>query len=227
MLSLDAYRRIGGVSGALARRAEKLFSAMNEEGRDACRQLFLRLVTVGEGGEETRRRVRRSELADLADARAMEGVIESFGRHRLLSFDRDPDTREPTVEIAHEALLRAWERLRGWIDDAREELRQRARVSSANAGMDRRRSGARTTSLSGIRLAQAEEASEGHGPAHRRTNESTSTPASPTEMPRCEPNGCGTRASSPSSAAPVHAFAASSPYWRAAWWSPRASRPSQ
>ena len=62
VLSLDAYRRIGGVSGALARRSEKLFSAMNEEGRDACRKLFLRLVTVSEDGEETRWRVRRSEL---------------------------------------------------------------------------------------------------------------------------------------------------------------------
>ncbi len=35
---------------------------MNEEGRDACRQLFLRLVTLGEGTEDTRRRMRRSEL---------------------------------------------------------------------------------------------------------------------------------------------------------------------
>ena len=123
VLSLDAYRRIGRVSGALARRAEQLFEPLNEAAQDACRQLFLRLVTLGEGTEDTRRRVRRSELLTLADARAMDGVIETFGRHRLLSFDRDPDTREPTVEIAHEALLREWARLREWIEDAREDLR--------------------------------------------------------------------------------------------------------
>ena len=114
----------------------QLFEPMNERGRDACRQLFLRLVTLGEGTEDTRRRVRRSELATLADPQTMDAVIETFGRHRLLSFDRDPDTREPTVEIAHEALLREWARLRGWIDDAREDLRQRARISSATDGMD-------------------------------------------------------------------------------------------
>jgi serine/threonine protein kinase/ABC-type glycerol-3-phosphate transport system substrate-binding protein len=130
-LTLDAYRKIGGVSGALARRAEHLFEPMNQTGRDACRQLFLRLVTLGEGTEDTRRRVRRSELSTLADVRAMDAVIETYGRHRLLSFDRDPDTREPTVEVAHEALLREWARLRGWIEEARDELRLAARISTA------------------------------------------------------------------------------------------------
>jgi DNA-binding SARP family transcriptional activator/ABC-type glycerol-3-phosphate transport system substrate-binding protein len=154
-LGLEAYRRIGGVSGALARRAEQLFEQMNETGRDACRQLFLRLVTLGEGTEDTRRRVRRSELATLADPQTMDAVVETFGRHRLLSFDRDPDTREPTAEIAHEALLREWTRLRGWIDDAREDLRQRAKVSAATAEWlqaDR----SVDYLMSGVRLAQAE-----------------------------------------------------------------------
>jgi DNA-binding SARP family transcriptional activator/ABC-type glycerol-3-phosphate transport system substrate-binding protein len=160
-LSLEAYRRIGGVSGALARRAEQLFEQMNETGRDACRQLFLRLVTLGEGTEDTRRRVRRSELATLADPQTMDAAIETFGRHRLLSFDRDNDTREPTVEIAHEALLREWTRLRGWIDDAREALRQRARISAATAewlGAER----SIEYLVAGVRLAQAEEATTGN-----------------------------------------------------------------
>ena len=65
VLTLVGYRRIGGVSGALARRAEQLFEAMNEGARDACRQVFLRLVTLGDGSEDTRRRVRRSELQPL------------------------------------------------------------------------------------------------------------------------------------------------------------------
>jgi DNA-binding SARP family transcriptional activator/ABC-type glycerol-3-phosphate transport system substrate-binding protein len=158
-LTLDAYRRIGRVSGALARRAERLFEPMNPTGRDACRQLFLRLVTLGEGTEDTRRRVRRSELATLADPQAMDAVIETFGRHRLLSFDRDPDTREPTVEIAHEALLREWARLRAWIDDAREDLRQRARISAA-AGEWLQAERSSDYLLSGMRLGQAEEATQ-------------------------------------------------------------------
>jgi serine/threonine protein kinase/ABC-type glycerol-3-phosphate transport system substrate-binding protein len=157
-LTLDAYRRIGRVSGALAWRAEQLFEPMNEKGRDACRHLFLRLVTLGEGTEDTRRRVRRSELVTLTDAQTMDAVIETHGHHRLLSFDRDPDTREPTVEIAHEALLREWGRLRDWIDDAREELRQRARISAAAAEWEQAE-GSTEYLMTGPRLAQAEEAS--------------------------------------------------------------------
>ena len=129
MLTLAGYRRIGGVSGALARRAEQIFGAMNDGAREASRQLFLRLVTLGEGSEDTRRRVRRSELVPLAESHVMDGVLEAYGRHRLLSFDRDPVTREPTVEIAHEALLGAWDRLRDWIDEAREDIRTQRRLA--------------------------------------------------------------------------------------------------
>ncbi|HEY7659712.1 MAG TPA: BTAD domain-containing putative transcriptional regulator, partial [Actinomycetota bacterium] len=135
-LTLEEYRRIGGVSGALAQRAEQLFQAMDEPARDACRQLFLRLVTLGEGTEDTRRRVRRSELEPIAERRTMDAVVEAFGRHRLLSFDRDPETREPTVEIAHEALLRAWSRLRTWIDGARDDIRTQRQLASAAAEWD-------------------------------------------------------------------------------------------
>ena len=61
MLTRAAYRASGGVRGALARRAEELYQGLDAAGQDAARQLFLRLVTLGEGIEDTRRRVRVSE----------------------------------------------------------------------------------------------------------------------------------------------------------------------
>jgi WD40 repeat protein/DNA-binding SARP family transcriptional activator len=131
-LTLNAYRRVGGVSGALARRAEHLYEALDETAVVACRELFLRLVTVGEGTEDTRRRVRRSEIGSV-DPATTDAVIETFGRHRLFSFDRDPATREPTLEIAHEALLRAWARLRRWIDEVRDDIRAERQLSAAAA----------------------------------------------------------------------------------------------
>src|SRR5262249_23234135 len=66
-LTLDAYRASGGVMGALARRAEDLYTGLDSIGREAARQLFLRLVTLGEGTEDTRRRVRRTELSALTE----------------------------------------------------------------------------------------------------------------------------------------------------------------
>jgi WD40 repeat protein/DNA-binding SARP family transcriptional activator len=132
-LTLDAYREIGGVAGALSRRAEDLYARLNHAGREAARQLFLRLVTVGdEGADDTRRRILRAELASVeVDQEAMEGVIDTFGARRLLSFDRDPATRGPTVEVAHEALLREWARLHGWIEGAREDLRTHRRLATS------------------------------------------------------------------------------------------------
>jgi len=131
-LTFEAYREIGGVGGALAASAEHLYATRRRAGREAVRQLFLRLVTLGEGTADTRRRVPLSQFATIeVDASTMDAVIDSYGRHRLLTFDRDPATREPTVEIAHEALLDAWERLRGWIDEAREDLRMGRRLSEA------------------------------------------------------------------------------------------------
>jgi WD40 repeat protein/serine/threonine protein kinase/class 3 adenylate cyclase len=155
-LELEAYRAAGGVTGAIARRAEDLYTALNGAGRDAARQLFLRLVSIGEGVEDTRRLVPRDELGTLeVDPEAMDGVIEVFGRHRLLSFDRDPDSRGPTVEVAHEALLREWGRLRGWIDAARADVIMRRRLAAEAEEWER---SARDPSflLRGSRLAQFE-----------------------------------------------------------------------
>jgi ABC-type glycerol-3-phosphate transport system substrate-binding protein len=153
-LTLEAYREIDGISGALARRAEELFEASSGTEREAAKQLFLRLVTSGEGQADTRRLVPRAELMSLqGDPVAMQNVIDRFGRHRLLSFDRDPATRGPTVEVAHEALLGSWERLRIWIDEARDALRQHRRL--ATAATDWETSGRdRSLLLRGSRLEQ-------------------------------------------------------------------------
>jgi WD40 repeat protein/serine/threonine protein kinase len=131
-LTLQAYQDIGGVTGALARRADELYSAMNETQQAAVRQVFLRLVTLGEGNEDTRRRARLDELLSLQiDDATVQHVLDAYGKYRLLTFDRDPVTRTPTVEIAHEALIRQWKQFRLWLDENREGLRLQRRLSSA------------------------------------------------------------------------------------------------
>jgi hypothetical protein len=63
--------------------------------------------------------------------RVMNVVIDAFGKSRLLSFDRDLQTRGPTVEVAHEALLREWPRLREWLDDSRADVRMQRQLANA------------------------------------------------------------------------------------------------
>lgn len=129
-VTMEAYHELGGVSGALARRAEGIYEGLDREDRARVRDVFLRLVTLNEGVGDTRRRALVSELSDAAVGNCGE-VLEAFGRHRLLSFDRDAATRGPTVEIAHEALLNEWSRLRLWVSDARIDIGAQRQLESA------------------------------------------------------------------------------------------------
>jgi DNA-binding SARP family transcriptional activator/WD40 repeat protein len=133
VLSLAAYDASGGLQGAIGRRAEELYLGMTASQRDATRQVFLRLVTVDEHDEDTRRRVRRDELARFGlDPADLHHVLDTFGHARLLAFDRDPITRGPTVEVAHEAILTQWERLRSWIDAVRDDLLTARRLTASS-----------------------------------------------------------------------------------------------
>ncbi|MCC6188394.1 MAG: protein kinase [Anaerolineales bacterium] len=175
LLSQTAYLAIGGVRGALGRHAEEAYARLNEAGQAAARQLLLRLVTPAEGAAFTRRRVLRQELQGLAgkdaDPRAagerqpgpaltpnglpspMSLALEAFGRSRLLTFDRDPLTWAPTVEVAHEALLDEWPRLRVWLAGAGADLRLQRRLALAAAEWRGAQCDA-SYLLSGTRLAQ-------------------------------------------------------------------------
>ncbi len=135
VMTHQAYKSIGGVSKALARRAEELYDKLDENDRAITQQIFLRLITLGEGAEDTRRRVLRPELETLSteslDKQSVKDVLDLCGEARLLTFDHDPGTRQPTVEVAHEALLREWHRLRNWLDSYRDDIRMQRRLAIA------------------------------------------------------------------------------------------------
>jgi WD40 repeat protein/serine/threonine protein kinase len=134
LLTNAAYQASGGVLGALARRADELYQSLHADAQKIARQVFLRLVTPGEGTDDTRRRVLQSELQSIeGDKFTVRQVIDTFGKYRLLTFDYEPVQHAPTVEVAHEALIRTWERLRGWLDSSREELRIQRRLAAATA----------------------------------------------------------------------------------------------
>lgn len=135
LLTHTAYAALGGATGALARRAEELYLEQDEAGRELIRQLFLRLVTANQEDDAlpvTRRRVPLAELLALSsDEDLADEVIDIFAAYRLLTLDHDFASRRPTGEVAHEALLREWERLRGWLDESRADLRLRRQLAQA------------------------------------------------------------------------------------------------
>ena len=127
-LTLAGYNAAGGVAGSIAQTADTLFeSAFDAEEQKACRRLLLRLVTPGEGTSDTRHRMPMSDLDSGEDSTTARKVAGEMTDARLLTVDRD------SLEIAHEALLQSWPRLRRWIDDARDDLRTRQRIAHAAA----------------------------------------------------------------------------------------------
>lgn len=131
LMTLEAYRRIGGIEGVLGQRAEEVFASLDEEGQRATHVLFQRLVVANSDGPPTRRRALRTELARIPD-----GIIEAFGRARLLRFDHEELSREPTVEVSHEALFRAWPRLVTWLEEGEDDLRLLGHLTVAAADWD-------------------------------------------------------------------------------------------
>ena len=140
LMTLANYESIDGVSGALANRAETLYQKLDVNGQATAQQLFLRLVTLGEGMEDTRRRVLRSELetvrlisGNLSTAEMVDLINKIIDQDRPLSTSYPlttiPPPALPTVEVAHEALLNAWPRFREWIAINRDGLRQQRRLS--------------------------------------------------------------------------------------------------
>jgi Caspase domain/WD domain, G-beta repeat len=132
-LTLTGYNEAGGIRGAVATTAELAFEEFGAAEQQAARRLLLSLVQIGEGVAETRRRADRDTLVTEApDPTAAAAVLDALARARLITADAG------TVEITHEALLRAWPRLRAWIDADRAGLYVHQQLTRAAHAWDRR-----------------------------------------------------------------------------------------
>ncbi|MFE3142548.1 hypothetical protein [Streptomyces scopuliridis] len=113
-LTVQGYRDTGGIRKAVAKTADAVYQGLDETGRRLARSVFLRLVRISDGTEDTRRRVPRAELIRASpDGPRAALVLEAFTQARLLTVQLD------SVEITHEALLRSWPLLKNWIDEDR------------------------------------------------------------------------------------------------------------
>jgi WD40 repeat protein len=119
MLTIAGYGASGGVSGAIACTADAVYESFNADEQRVVRSVFLRLTELGDGTEDTRRRATLEELASesAAGTERTEVVLDTLVAARLVTVS------EGTIEVAHEALIREWPRLRAWLDEDREGLR--------------------------------------------------------------------------------------------------------
>ena len=154
-LTLAGYQAAGGIYHALARTAEATYGALTEDQQRRAKNLFLRLTALGDRTEDTKRPVAHSEVADDPDTRL---VLQVLARARLITVDHDG------VQIAHEALIRCWPRLRDWLLEDREGHRVHRHLTEATAtwhALDRDQD----SLLRGTRLAVAREWASTHDDA--------------------------------------------------------------
>jgi WD40 repeat protein len=137
LLRWSDYRELGELKGALAKHAEDVFNTLEPHEQRAFPLVMRYLVTLSQGEEEVpnRRTVPYRDLAALEGAdqdqkAGAKGFVDLFIEKRLLVADTDPQG-EVTVSVAHEALLREWQRVREWLTENREFLRMRDRLDSS------------------------------------------------------------------------------------------------
>lgn len=113
--SHQIYDAIGGVKKALVNHAEFIYLSLTDSQQYQVKNIFLQLVCPGEGIEDTRRVATRQEIEnwDLV-------ILLASQRSRLLITDKNEETGEDIVEIAHEALIREWSRLKKWLKENRD-----------------------------------------------------------------------------------------------------------
>lgn len=126
-LTLSGYHAAGGISSALAQTADAVFDGLTVDQQSLARQLFLRLTALGEGTEDTKRRITRDELDT---DNGTDTVLQLLAGARLITLG------ENTVEITHEALFRAWPKLQSWLSENRDGLRTHRQLTEAAKGWD-------------------------------------------------------------------------------------------
>ncbi len=141
-LTLDSYVQLGGVKKALEKRANDVYESFQgsklyskEQQQSAVQHIFLSLTQLGQNLEDTRRQVRKQDLVDRHYPEALiEEVLQQLADAKLVvTSDEQIDKSSPSrtvavVDIAHEALIRHWYLLRGWLQEERSALVQKQEI---------------------------------------------------------------------------------------------------
>jgi energy-coupling factor transporter ATP-binding protein EcfA2 len=163
-LTFAAYNQLGGVRGTLQQRAEAVYAMLSTAEQEIAKQIFLELTQLGEGTEDTRRQVPKRELVSSSQtSNLVDTVLQKLSAERLivtteLVAKSSNAGRLEVVDIAHEALIRHWSRLRRWINDNRLALRQKRDVEeAAEAWLEKDKPTELAYLLQGSKLLEAED----------------------------------------------------------------------
>ncbi|OLF09673.1 hypothetical protein BLA60_17925 [Actinophytocola xinjiangensis] len=123
VLTEAAFDDAGGLHGAITHTAENFYQHLTDDQAETARRILLRLVNPGQGNQDTRRSISRTEVIALGPSAIP--ILNRLAHARLVTLDGD------IVSLAHEAVLSAWPRLHNWIDTDRERLRVQRQLTEA------------------------------------------------------------------------------------------------
>ncbi len=157
VLTLQRYRDVGGVKGAIATTAEDVWHLLGDVKKEVTRKIFLELTELGEIDSDgirtpdTRRRMARSSLrSESVPETVFDEVLNTLVRRRLIRVDGE------YVEVAHEVIIRAWDRLQEWLLDKRGDLQTHRRLTQVAITWDKNKRD-KSDLLSGRRLTKIEQ----------------------------------------------------------------------
>jgi WD40 repeat protein/uncharacterized caspase-like protein len=178
-LTSEAYQKLGAIKGALEQQAQTVYDNLDAAEQDCARWIFLNLTQLGEGTEDTRRRITKSDLIvakypealidqtlrTLTDAKLLVVNLDdgsNLGGSRGAANPPEDDQlfleamrQEVTVEVVHEILIRHWSSLRWWLEENRARLRSQRQIEQA-AVLWMQKNRQSDFLLRGVRLAEAE-----------------------------------------------------------------------
>ncbi len=135
-LTLAEYTQLGGVNGTLKNRADQLYNSLSDEQQSVAKWIFLELTQLGEGTEDTRKQVLKSYLITTKYSDSIiNNTLNKLTKARLvvmkgLEIRGEKEKTVTIVDVAHEALIRHWPRLREWLNENRDVLRRRRDIDA-------------------------------------------------------------------------------------------------
>jgi uncharacterized protein YjbI with pentapeptide repeats len=156
-LKLSVYVKLGGISGTLNKRATAFYNGLSDSEKETVKYIFLALTQLGEGTEDTRRRIFKQDLITVKyPEEVIDLMIQKLANERLIVTDKPGETtdKKRLIEVAHEALIREWQLLRQWLDQDRANLLQQRKIEAL--AQDWEKSGRKSAYLLvGFRLKEA------------------------------------------------------------------------
>ncbi|MBD1813576.1 caspase family protein [Microcoleus vaginatus DQ-U2] len=136
-LTIAAYTKLGGVKGTLQKRATEVYESFSPNEQKMAKQIFLELTQLGEGTEDTRRRVLQKDLVTSQQSAALVNqVVKKLADANLVVtstlLEKGAESSQiPVVDIAHESLIRHWSQLREWVNESRDAIRIERKIEQA------------------------------------------------------------------------------------------------